>query len=78
MVIPMTSEPMMMVLADQAISVPDLCRELFVSRRTLQSAFQAGWGMGPLAWLTTLRLNAVRRALRDSYGYWVREVGVVV
>jgi AraC family ethanolamine operon transcriptional activator len=60
-------------------SVAELCAALGVSRRTLQSAFQACWGMGPLAWLTTLRLDAVRRELKRAgsvteaatqYGFW--------
>ncbi|MEC5344613.1 HTH-type transcriptional regulator EutR [Brenneria populi] len=49
-----TSEP---------VTVPDLCRELFVSRRTLQNAFCEVLGVGPNAWLKMIRLNAVRREL---------------
>ncbi|MGY0196965.1 helix-turn-helix domain-containing protein [Leptothrix sp. BB-4] len=60
-------------------SVAELCHALGVSRRTLQNAFQATWGMGPLSWLTTLRLDAVRRELKHArsvteaatqYGFW--------
>ena len=60
-------------------SVGEMCEALGVSRRTLQSAFQVSWGMGPLAWLTTLRLNAVRRRLKSAasvteaateFGFW--------
>jgi AraC family transcriptional regulator, ethanolamine operon transcriptional activator len=60
-------------------SVGEMCESLGVSRRTLQSAFQVCWGMGPLAWLTTLRLNAVRRRLKSAdsvteaateFGFW--------
>lgn len=60
-------------------SVGELCVALGVSRRTLQSAFQTCWGMGPLAWLTTMRLNAVRRRLKSAssvtdaateFGFW--------
>lgn len=60
-------------------SVGEMCEVLGVSRRTLQSAFQVCWGMGPLAWLTTLRLNAVRRRLKSAasvtdaateFGFW--------
>jgi AraC family ethanolamine operon transcriptional activator len=46
--------------------VAELCAELGVSRRTLQTAFHETWGMGPLAWLRLLRLNAVRRALKSA------------
>lgn len=60
-------------------SVGEMCEALGVSRRTLQSAFQTTWGMGPLAWLTTMRLNAVRRRLKSAssvtdaateFGFW--------
>lgn len=60
-------------------SVGELCEVLGVSRRTLQSAFQRCWGMGPLAWLTTMRLNAARRRLKSAtsvteaateFGFW--------
>jgi AraC family ethanolamine operon transcriptional activator len=64
---------------DEPPTVAELCRALGVSRRTLQSSFQAVWGMGPLAWLNTLRLNAVRRRLKQAssvtdaatqFGFW--------
>jgi AraC family ethanolamine operon transcriptional activator len=51
---------------DEPPSVAELCHLLGVSRRTLQSSFRAIWGMGPLAWLNTLRLNAVRRRLKHA------------
>jgi len=60
-------------------SVGELCRVLGVSRRMLQSAFQVCRGIGPLAWLTTMRLNAVRRRLKSAssvteaateFGFW--------
>lgn len=60
-------------------SVGEMCSVLGVSRRTLQSAFQTCWGMGPLAWLSTMRLNAVRRRLKSAgsvtdaateFGFW--------
>lgn len=53
-----TSEP---------VTVLDLCRELHVSRRTLQNAFHLVLGIGPNAWLKALRLNAVRRELVSPY-----------
>ena len=64
---------------DEPLTVADLCQVLGVSRRSLQNCFQATWGMGPLQWLNTLRLNAVRRRLRDAasvteaateFGFW--------
>lgn len=50
----------------QPPTVAELCQQLGVSRRTLQASFQDTWGMGPLAWLRMLRLNAVRRALKTA------------
>lgn len=50
----------------QPPTVAELCEQLGVSRRTLQTSFQDTWGMGPLAWLRMLRLNAVRRALKSA------------
>jgi AraC family transcriptional regulator, ethanolamine operon transcriptional activator len=47
-------------------TVADLCSALNVSRRTLQNCFHATWGMGPLAWLNVLRLNAVRSRLKTA------------
>ena len=67
------------VRLDEPLTVADLCQMLGVSLRTLQNCFQATWGMGPLQWLTTLRLNAVRRRLRQAasvteaateFGFW--------
>ena len=64
---------------DEPPTVGTLCEALGVSRRTLQSCFQATWGMGPLVWLKTMRLNAVRRRLKTAssvteaateYGFW--------
>ena len=50
---------------DRVISVTDLCEALYVSRRTLQNAFRAVLGICPVNYLKALRLNAVRRTLRD-------------
>jgi AraC family ethanolamine operon transcriptional activator len=64
---------------DQPPSVAELCHLLGVSRRTLQNCIQATWGMGPLAWVNTLRLNAVRSRLKTAtsvteaateFGFW--------
>lgn len=51
---------------DAPPTVAELCDLLGVSRRTLQNCFQATWGMGPLAWLKRLRLDAVRRRLKAA------------
>ena len=64
---------------DDPPTVGELCEALGVSRRNLQSCFQATWGMGPLVWLNTMRLNAVRRRLKSAtsvteaateFGFW--------
>jgi AraC family ethanolamine operon transcriptional activator len=64
---------------DDPPTVAELCAGLGVSRRTLQNCFQLTWGMGPLAWLNTLRLNAVRQRLKTAtsvteaatqFGFW--------
>jgi len=70
-------------LVGQRLSEPpgvgELCSLLGVSRRTLQASFQSVWGLAPLAWLNTLRLNAVRRQLKTAasvtdaatrFGFW--------
>jgi AraC family ethanolamine operon transcriptional activator len=49
----------------EAISVMDLCEKLYVSRRTLQNSFQDILGITPLAYLKFIRLNAVRRELKN-------------
>lgn len=50
---------------EETITVVNLCQRFQVSRRTLQYAFQDVMGMSPNAYLRTLRLNGVRRCLRD-------------
>jgi len=51
---------------ERALSVPQLCEALHVSRRTLQYAFEDEAGVSPLAYLRSVRLNGVRRLLRDG------------
>lgn len=59
-----------------AISVTDLCQQLYVSRRTLQNCFQELLGMTPLAYLKFIRLNAIRRELKnpDSVYHTVQDI----
>lgn len=70
---------LIMTRLDQPPTVSELCNSLGVSRRTLQNCIQATWGMGPLAWVNTLRLNAVRSRLKTAasvteaateFGFW--------
>ena len=44
----------------------DLCTELGVSGRTLRLAFHERFGLGPMTYYQTLRLNAARAALKAS------------
>jgi len=61
---------------DQVISIVDLCEHLHISRRTLQNCFQKVLGVCPGTYLKALRLNGVRRALRnpDSETVTVQDV----
>ncbi len=46
--------------------VERLCAELHITRRTLQNCFQDSLGISPASYLRMVRLNAVRRELRDA------------
>lgn len=59
---------------DQSITVPDLCEQLHVSRRTLQYCFEDVLGMTPLHYLRILRLNGARRDLRSKPERTIRDV----
>lgn len=47
------------------ITLEELCREVYVSRRSLIRGFQEHLGMGPMAFLKLRRLHGVRRQLLD-------------
>ncbi|NRR32077.1 helix-turn-helix domain-containing protein [Oxalobacteraceae bacterium] len=49
----------------EAITVPELCEQVHVSRRTLQYCFEDVLGMSPMLYLRMVRLNGVRRQLHD-------------
>ncbi len=51
---------------DQAITVPELCEQAHVSRRTLQYCFEDVLGMSPTLYLRRVRLNGVRRQLMET------------
>lgn len=51
---------------EDPITVADLCVELRVSRRTLQYSFQDVLELNPVKFLRALRLNGVRRALKQA------------
>lgn len=48
------------------LGVERLCSELHITRRTLQNCFQDSLGISPANYLRLVRLNAVRRELRDG------------
>jgi len=54
-------------------TVPELCEQLHVSRRTLQYAFETVVGGSPVAYLRSLRLNAVRRELHAGASTTVQD-----
>jgi AraC family transcriptional regulator, ethanolamine operon transcriptional activator len=53
---------------EEPVMVADLCRALKVSRRTLQYSFQSVHGVNPVSYLRAVRLNGVRRMLKQASG----------
>lgn len=51
---------------DQAVTVSDLCNRVNVSRRMLNYCFLDVLETNPIQYLRALRLNGVRRELRDE------------
>jgi AraC family ethanolamine operon transcriptional activator len=60
------AEELMRTLRRDPLSVLDLCRELGVSERTLQYAFQEVRGLSPMVYFKASRLNAVRQELKAT------------
>jgi AraC family transcriptional regulator, ethanolamine operon transcriptional activator len=61
------------------LSIAELCVQLNVSRRTIQYAFQDALGINPIMYLRAVRLNHVRRELKQGetvtaaatkWGFW--------
>lgn len=50
----------------EPLAIPDLCSELHVSRRTLQNCVEEVTGLSPLSYIRSLRLNEVRRQIREG------------
>ena len=48
------------------LNVEDVCAEHDVSERTLRYAFQDRYGLGPMAYFKTQKLNALRRRLKAA------------
>ncbi|WP_338498589.1 helix-turn-helix domain-containing protein [Pseudomonas sp. WP18] len=64
-----------MTHVDEPLSILDLCNHIGASRRKLQYCFQETLGINPVAYLRALRLNAVRRELRNGeQAHGVQEV----
>lgn len=53
---------------DTPLSVPQLCERFHLSRRALQYCFEDVTGLSPLAFMRAIRLNGVRRQLRNEPG----------
>jgi AraC family ethanolamine operon transcriptional activator len=60
------AEDVMRHQLSQPLTEVDLCRVLNVTGRTLRLAMKERFGMGPMAYLQTLRLNAAREALKNQ------------
>ncbi|TXT31495.1 MAG: transcriptional regulator AraC family [Rhodocyclaceae bacterium] len=50
---------------DSAVTISDVCREVGVTRRTLQNATQEVLGVSPQHYLKAVRLNGLRRELKQ-------------
>lgn len=57
---------LVMACPDHALTVPELCEQLHVSRRTLQYCFEDVLGHSPIVYLRAVRLNGARRQLREA------------
>ena len=51
---------------DEPITIADLCEAVGASRRTIQYSFQEVLNLNPVSFLRALRLNGVRRALKNA------------
>lgn len=57
---------LMMGHADEPLSVLEVCSRVGTSRRKLNYCFQDVLGTSPIKYLRTLRLNSIRRAIRQA------------
>ncbi|RAI64865.1 AraC family transcriptional regulator [Pseudomonas fluorescens] len=57
---------------EQPVTIAELCSIIGVSRRTLQMCFQEIMGTNPVQYLRAIRLNQVRRQLRQNDGVKVK------
>jgi AraC family transcriptional regulator, ethanolamine operon transcriptional activator len=66
--------------ADEPLSMLEVCRRVGASRRKLNTCFQEALGTSPVKYLRAVRLNGVRRQLREGavnvqdaaarWGFW--------
>lgn len=61
----MRARDYMLAHIDEPLTIARVCTELEVPRRTLQQSFEDVFGLSPVRVLRALRLNGVRRALRE-------------
>jgi AraC family ethanolamine operon transcriptional activator len=60
----------------EPITLDDLCRQIYASRRSVIQGFREHLGMGPMAYLKLQRLHAVRRQLLEAAPDQVSVTGV--
>jgi AraC-like DNA-binding protein len=56
--------------AQEPLSLAEICSQLGIGSRTLQIAFKQHLGLGPMAYLRDIRLDAIRKILSDHEGVW--------
>jgi AraC-like DNA-binding protein len=54
--------------AQEPLSLAEICAQLGIGSRTLQIAFKQHLGLGPMAYLRDIRLDAIRKILSDHDG----------
>ncbi|QKD82467.1 helix-turn-helix domain-containing protein [Thermoleptolyngbya sichuanensis A183] len=77
------AEAYMLAHLDEPITLEAICKAVKTSKSTLSYGFQEIFGLSPMAYLKSVRLNEVRRALKASdptqatvlgianrYGFW--------
>ncbi len=56
--------------AQEPLSLAEICAQLGIGSRALQIAFKQHLGLGPMAYLRDIRLDAIRKILSDSNSVW--------
>lgn len=68
------AEEFMRATLRRPLGAVDLCAEFGVSDRTLRLAFRERFGLGPMTYYRTLRLNATRAALKAEPSRGIAEI----